>query len=129
MQIFVQIHSLPGKRIPQTFENLVALLANIPGLIFEMDGSFVWVDHQSARACQMDGMVYDRQGGIEYIEIKGACSPHQWNTLCQAICENAIGPPMEYSAIDSRVRVHLVTKGCWSTASEIAIQLTVNGEN
>ncbi len=126
MQIFVQIHPVPGKHLPQTFENLSAILANIPGLIFEMDGSFVWVDHQSARACQMDGMVYDRQGGIEYIEIKGSCSPHQWNTLCQAICENAIEPPIEYSAIDSILRVHLVAKGYWTKASEITVQLRVN---
>ncbi len=123
MQIFVQIHSVPEKRLPQSFENLAALLSTMPNMYFEMDGSFVWVDQQIFRTHQMDGMVYDRADKIEYVEIKGTCSTQQWQTLCQSLCGHAIGPTEDYSVIDTILRVHRVTEGDWTTASSIAMQL------
>ena len=109
--------------MPQTFENLAAILSTLPGMVFEMDGSFVWVDNQNACAHQMDGMVYDRAERIEYVEIKGPCSAKQWLTLCQALCGEAIESKMEYSTIDSILRVHRVLDKDWATASVIATQL------
>ena len=123
MQIFVQIHSVPDKRLPQSFECLAEQLANMPGMYFEMDGSFVWVDQQNAQSHQMDGMVYDRADRIEYVEIKGGCSTKQWQTLCQALCGQAIRPTEDYSHIDTILRVHRVSEGDWTTAGRIAIQL------
>ena len=129
MQIFVQIHPFPGQQLPQSFESLAEKLGSLPGMFFEMDGSFVWVDHDFTPASQMDGMVYDRQGKLEYVEIKGACNAQQWHTLCQAVCGLAIQRPLEpksgeaeleYSVIDKIARVHRVAKGDWTTASEIA---------
>lgn len=104
-------------------------------MFFEMDGSFVWMDHDSTPASQMDGMVYDRQGKLEYVEIKGACNAQQWHTLCQAVCGLAIPPPLEprgreteleYSVINKIARVHRVAEGDWTTASEIANSLFFN---
>ncbi len=123
MQIFVQIHSVPDKRLPQSFERLADQLATIPGMFFEMDGSFVWVDHHPAQLYQMDGMVYDRADKIEYVEIKGACSVRQWQTLCQALCGQAIETAANYSLIDTVLRVHRVSEGDWTTASRIASEL------
>ena len=140
MQIFVQIHPFSGQQLPQSFESLAEKLGSMPGMVFEMDGSFVWVDHDFAPASQMDGMVYDRLGKLEYVEIKGACNAQQWHTLCQVVCGLAIHETLapknreselEYSVIDKIARVHQVAEGDWTTASEIARQLPtkVYGKN
>lgn len=135
MQIFVQIHPFPGQQLPQSFESFAEKLGSMPGMFFEMDGSFVWVDHDFRPASQMDGMVYDRHGKLEYVEIKGACNTGQWHSLCQAVCGLAIRLPLErksgeseleYSVIDKIARVHRVAEGDWTTASEIANELLSN---
>lgn len=133
MRIFVQIHPFPDQQLPQSFESLAEKLGSMPGMVFEMDGSFVWVDHDFTPASQMDGMVYDRQGKLEYVEIKGTCNAQQWHMLCEAVCGLAIQRPLErqsreaeleYMVIDKIARVHQVIAGDWTTASEIARQLS-----
>jgi hypothetical protein len=123
MQFFVQIHPFPERRLPQSFENFAELLSNLPGMYFEMDGSFVWVEQRGSQTYQMDGMVYDRANRIEYVEIKGACSSQQWQTVCQALCARSIEPEDDYLAIDSILRVHRVSEGDWTTACDIAMSL------
>ena len=135
MNIFVQIHPVSGNQLPQSFESLAEMLAYIPGMFFEMDGSFVWVDHGVKPIRQMDGMVYDRQDKLAYIEIKGACSAKQWHTLCLAACGLATQTNLvrmsneeesQYLAIDQIARVHRVVEGDWTTASAIASQLSTH---
>jgi len=132
MHIFVQIHPLSGNQLPQSFESFAKTLENIAGMHFEMDGSFVWVDHDAAPASQMDGMVYDRQDKLAYVEIKGACSAKQWLTICLAACglpsrENrdlmSNDRETKYDAIDQIARIHRVAEGDWTTASDVASQL------
>ena len=136
MSIFVQIHPFPNQQLPQSFELLAEILASIPGMFFEMDGSFVWVDHSFTPASQMDGMVYDRHGKLEYVEVKGACNAQQWYTLCQAVCGLANQQLLEasrcevgsaFSNIDPIARIHRVVSGDWTTASEIAKHLPTKG--
>ena len=143
MPIFVQIHPLPGQQLPQSFESLAEMLGNIPGMFFELDGSFVWVDHEDTPSSQMDGMVYDRLGKLAYIEVKGACNARQWLTLCRAVCGFAGPPPLAlkngeaesgyaasgYDAIERIARVHRVVEGDWTTASEIASQLPLHRQS
>lgn len=134
MQIFVQIHPIPGKQLPQSFEALAERLGEMPGMYFEMDGSFVWVDHETVPPGQMDGMVYDLNGRLEYVEIKGACRARQWAVLCYAVCGldrrlNEKGSDFDSSKFDlgemDRVaRVHRVSDGNWTTIAEVASQLT-----
>ena len=123
MPIFVQIHPLPGQQLPQSFESLAEILVSIPGMFFELDGSFVWVDHEDTPPSQMDGMVYDRLGKLAYIEVKGDCNARQWLTLCQAVCGL---PESGYDAIERIARVHRVVEGDWTTASEIASRLSLH---
>ena len=135
MPIFVQIHPLPGQQLPQSFESLAEILGSIPGMFFELDGSFVWVDHADTPPSQMDGMVYDRLGKLAYIEVKGACNARQWLTLCRGVCGLAVPLPLTlkngevesgYDAIERIARVHRVVEGDWTTASEIASQLPLH---
>jgi hypothetical protein len=137
MKIFAQIHPVVGKQLPISFEALAEQLGERPGMYFEMDGSFVWVDHESVPPGQMDGMVYDLNGKLEYVELKGAFNAQQWGVLCSAVC-GLIQNPYEkssvqedkefaYSVMDRIARVHLVKEGCWITISEIANQIASVG--
>ena len=119
MHLFVQIHPLPEIDFVQSFEGLAMILANQSGMYFEMDGSFVWVDHQADPPCQMDGMVYDRDGRLEYVEVKGTCNATQWNILCEAISGEA--------GLHS-LRIHEVSRGEWGNALDIARQLKQRGQ-
>ena len=139
MQMFVQIHPNPGKQLPPSFEELAEALGKMPGMYFEMDGSFVWVDHGSVPPGQMDGMVYDRNGRLEYIEIKGAFNARQWIVLCVIICghtpaELEKGTEVDYSEfecseMDRVARVHRVDAGNWTTIGEVASQLAIESRN
>ncbi len=41
-------------------------------LYFEMDGSFVWAVREGEESVgQIDGMIYDRDDAIEYLDLKG----------------------------------------------------------
>ena len=126
MHLFVQIHPLPNQRLPQSFEGLVDALSDLPGMCFEMDGSFVWVDQKTSPHGQMDAMVYDRDGKLEYVEVKGPCSPAQWQSLCLSICghETVDGDEANFNRlIDPIIRVHQTQIGEWTTASEIFASL------
>jgi len=133
MNLFVQIYPQPDVPCPQSFEGLVEAMHGLPGMYFEMDGSFVWVDHACTPAKQMDAMVYDRDGRLAYIEVKGDCSPYQWLLLCRAICmlplepsELPLGPnggTPSWATLDKLLRIHEVSLGNWVTAGQIADQL------
>jgi hypothetical protein len=43
-------------------------------MFIEPDGSFVWVsDRDSQTPWQVDGVLYDRNGRLLYVELKGNC--------------------------------------------------------
>lgn len=133
MNLFVQIYPQPNVPCPQSFEGLVEAMQGLSGMYFEMDGSFVWVDHACSPAKQMDAMVYDRDGRLAYVEVKGDCSQYQWLLLCRAMCMMPVEPselPLEtsedastWAALDNALRIHEVRLGNWVTASQIADQL------
>jgi hypothetical protein len=54
-----------------------------PNLYFEWDGSFVWVSSQRDATgnprWQIDGMLYDLAGSLQYVELKGFCPIDEWN--------------------------------------------------
>jgi hypothetical protein len=126
MNLFVQIHPHSDVRIPQSFEGLVEAIGSLPGMYFEMDGSLVWVDHYSNPPAQMDAMVYDRDGRIQYIEVKGDFNERQWRGLCQAVCVLPLDIESEnfdYSSLSSIIRVHRIQDGRWTSAESIATVL------
>ncbi len=58
-----------------SFEAVFEVLSNKPNVHAELDGSFVWrsMERGSDRnpLWFLDGMIYDRDGAIEFIELKG----------------------------------------------------------
>jgi hypothetical protein len=115
-------------QFPFSFETLAEKLSNMPNLYFEMDGSFVWRPSKKAtssdttsgtestglrsrRVLQIDGMVYDRNGAIEYIEMKGDFDHHLWDELLSVI--NSMIPPNPQD--QSAWMIHHVPQGFWTT--------------
>lgn len=62
-----------GKTFSRTFEDVLDGLAKLPRMFVEPDGSFVWVSSPGELAWQLDGMLYDRDERLLYVELKGAC--------------------------------------------------------
>jgi periplasmic divalent cation tolerance protein len=77
-----------------SFEAIADQLTSWPGMYFEMDGSFVWVsterDVAGAACWQLDGMIYDRAGTVQYVELKGRCDRNAWSKLVAVL--NPIEP-------------------------------------
>lgn len=70
-----------------SFERLSAQLADLKRMFFELDGSFVWTGQVGAMRWQIDGMVYDAAGVIQYIDIKGECPWEYWVQLLQILAD------------------------------------------
>lgn len=70
--------------LPVSFETAEAGLAALDRLYFEPDGSFLWVGGQP-EAWQIDGMLYDAAGSLQYVDLRGHCPLPQWRRLISAL--------------------------------------------
>lgn len=97
----LMFYPLENQEFSKSFEEFADSLSKWPGMYFEMDGSFVWVppipERDSvnlgiASGCrqQIDGMVYDRNGRIEYLDLKGTASLQSWLEIASALCEPSL---------------------------------------
>jgi hypothetical protein len=72
--------------LPVSFEEAESRLAALPRLFIEPDGSFVWVSGEGESPdWQLDGMMYDRNGHLLYVEMKGNCAATCFRSLLAAI--------------------------------------------
>lgn len=85
-----------------SFEDYAEQVESWPGMYFELDGSFVWVPDASSSKSdseftapverqQIDGMVYDRNGRIEYLDLKGQATIENWLMLVEPILNGENG--------------------------------------
>jgi hypothetical protein len=90
-----------------SFEMVAAALQRHPNVHFEPDGAFTWgsVEHRSPvhRLWQLDGMIYDRENRIEYVELKGNCDRATWQAFTQVLSG------VEYGSLI----VQLIEQGLW----------------
>jgi hypothetical protein len=115
--MFLRIYALEGQRLTTSFEAFAESVAPWPGMFLEGDGSFVWsIPHQGGRF-QIDGMVYDRDGAIEYLEVKGDEIPALVRRLVQSLACDGSDP----SAWDQQIRIHDVGRQIWLRPSELLI--------
>lgn len=124
----LHIHVLPqsGQRFSQSMESFAETVSCWPGMYFEMDGSFVWVRESplGSQRSQIDGMIYDRDDFIEYIDLKGCATEVCWLEIFMAILgQPAANTPEE---MDSRLRVHTVA--CGEYLSVVDFLKTINDE-
>ena len=96
----------------ESFEQVAERLSRLPNLHFEPDGSFSWCSIQrpstNQRVWRLDGMVYDRENHVEYVELKGNCDLVSWETLTRILSG------VEYVPLI----VQLVGQGIWISEQE-----------
>jgi hypothetical protein len=125
--MFVRLyHAQENSPIPQTFEAFIDAIGKWDGLYAELDGSFVWVWHEQQHRYQLDGMVYDRAGAIEYVELKGSCSPTAWAKLCNTLLASPIAksPTAEFLISDTicqLLRVHDLERSRWTKPNDLSL--------
>lgn len=68
-----------------TFEQATARLAALERMYCEPDGSFVWVSSQQESPWQVDGNLYDRDGRLLFVDLKGICPPAAFDRLLEAL--------------------------------------------
>ena len=95
----------PVSEIPSmmlSFEESGARLSKLPQMLFEMDGSWVWSGQLGKHPWQLDGMIYDRDGHLQYAQVKGTCTLPAWRELI-----TCIGWP------EQSLLIHLVEQGSY----------------
>lgn len=64
-----------------TWDEVFSRIGSLERMFPEPDGSFMWVGFEGNREWQLNGMVYDRAGVVQWCEIKGKCPLSDWETL------------------------------------------------
>lgn len=105
---------IPGQRLTQSMESFAETVSRWPGMYFEMDGSFVWVRESDDSRCQIDGMLYDRNDSIEYLDLKGTATGNLWLELFNAILGKT-PECLNLEEMDENLRVHTVSHGEYKT--------------
>lgn len=66
------------------FEDAVEAMSRLPRMFVEPDGSFVCVGGDAEQRWQLDGVIYDRDGSIVRVEVKGSCPEPALDELLSA---------------------------------------------
>ncbi len=64
-----------------TFEDAVECLSRLERMYAEPDGSFVWVSSREGLSWQVDGNLFDREGRVVLVDMKGSCPPDDFDRL------------------------------------------------
>lgn len=117
----VHIHVVPlsGHRFTQSMESFAKTVSPWPGMYFEMDGSFVWVRESNSAdpRSQIDGMLYDRNDFIEYLDLKGAATGECWLAIFNAILGKT-SQNFNLDELDENLRIHTVSLGEYKTVRQ-----------
>jgi hypothetical protein len=70
--------------LPVSFEQASEALGKLERLYFEPDGSLVWVSSQGEPAWQVDGNLFDRDGRLMFVDLKGTCPGEPFDRLISA---------------------------------------------
>lgn len=74
-----------------SFEEGFESLSRFSRMFVEPDGSLVWVSDDPAKPpWQVDGVLYDRNGRLLYVELKGTCSRAAFGRLLAALGGSSI---------------------------------------
>jgi len=67
-----------------SFEAARTRLDELERMYTEPDGSFVWTSSHAECPWQIDGNLYDRDGRMLFVDLKGTCPAEQFDRLLQA---------------------------------------------
>jgi len=68
-----------------SFEQAAAALAQLPRMFVEPDGSFVWSSSSHDTAWQVDGVLYDRNERLLFVDLKGSCPAEAFDELLRTL--------------------------------------------
>ena len=76
-----------------SFEEAAERLERLPRMFLEPDGAFVWVspshgpnaELDPSQKWQVDGVLYDREQRLMFVDLKGECSQSAWTQLLTAM--------------------------------------------
>lgn len=80
----IHLVAAEGADLGTQFVDVCEQLNRTPRLHLELDGSFVWVGD----GWQIDGMVYDRDERLQYVDLKGNCPKSVWETLTSVLVKD-----------------------------------------
>ena len=68
-----------------SFEEARARLDELERMYSEPDGSFVWTSPHAQRPWQIDGNLFDRDGRLLFVDLKGTCPGEQFDRFLRAL--------------------------------------------
>jgi hypothetical protein len=68
-----------------SFEEAVERLGQLARMFVEPDGSFVWVSSADDPKWQVDGNLFDRNGRLLRVDLKGTCDERPFDKLLTAL--------------------------------------------
>lgn len=75
----------------RSFEEVQSALSPLPRMFFEPDGSFVWKIADGETPRQLDGLLYDRDGRVRFVELKGTCREEDFELFIAALGTSSAG--------------------------------------
>lgn len=77
-----------NKTFDVSFDELFETLQNFERLFIELDGSFVWRGTSDDSPWQIDGIVFEKDDRVWYVELKGYCDHQSFNNLVSCLAGN-----------------------------------------
>jgi hypothetical protein len=86
VQTLLVLPKLLATPFQASFEQAMAKLEKLARLFIEPDGSFVWASSQGeSNRWQVDGNLFDRNGRLLFVDLKGTCPTEQFDQLLAAL--------------------------------------------
>lgn len=73
--------NLFGQPFACTWEDAAAALQQLPRMMFEPDGSWIWSDGVGEDRWQVDGHLFDFEDRLHRVELHGRCPPEAFDQL------------------------------------------------
>jgi len=87
-----------------TWEEAAAKFERLPGMLFELDGSFVVSgDDVVGRRWHVDGHLFDFAGSLHRVELHGECPPAAFDDLLRSI--GWPGQPLVFELVREGLRI------------------------
>ncbi len=67
------------------FEEVVSRLNQLERMFSEPDGSFVWASPHDGPRWQLDGNLFDRDGRLLFVDLKGTCPAEEFDRLLSVL--------------------------------------------
>lgn len=74
-----------AKPLAVSFDEALERLTELPRMFIEPDGAFVWVSSIEDRPWQVDGNLFEREGRVLIVDLKGSCPAAEFDRFLEAL--------------------------------------------